>query len=32
MVELIIGGVFGLLIGICIFGIIDIEKQIKKIK
>jgi hypothetical protein len=32
MVELIIGGVFGLLIGICIFGIIDIEKQIRKIK
>jgi hypothetical protein len=32
MVEIIFGAIFGLLLGICIFGIIDIEKQIRKIK
>jgi hypothetical protein len=32
MGELIIGGIFGILLGICIFGVIDIEKQIRKIK
>jgi hypothetical protein len=31
MGEIIIGAIFGILIGICIFGIIDIEKQIRKI-
>jgi len=32
MGDIIVGAVFGLLIGICIFGIIDVEKQIRKIK
>jgi len=32
MGDLIIGGVLGLLLGICLLGIIDIEKQIRKIK
>jgi hypothetical protein len=32
MGELIIGGIFGILLGICIFGVIDIEKQIRKLK
>ena len=32
MGELIVGAVFGMLFGICIFGIIDVEKQIRKIK
>jgi hypothetical protein len=32
MGEIIIGAIFGILLGICIFGIIDIEKQIRKIK
>lgn len=32
MGEIIFGTVFGLLLGICIFGVIDIEKQIRKIK
>jgi len=32
MGEIIVGPIFGLLIGICIFGIIDVEKQIRKIK
>ena len=31
MVEIIIGAIFGMLMGICIFGIIDVEKQIQKI-
>jgi hypothetical protein len=31
MGEIIIGAIFGILLGICIFGIIDIEKQISKI-
>ena len=31
MGEIIIGAIFGILLGICIFGIIDIEKQIRKI-
>jgi len=32
MQDLIIGSIFGILIGICVFGIIDVEKQIRKIK
>jgi hypothetical protein len=32
MAEIIFGGIFGILLGICIFGIIDVEKQIRKIK
>jgi hypothetical protein len=32
MGEIIIGAIFGILLGICIFGVIDIEKQIRKIK
>jgi hypothetical protein len=32
MVDIIIGAIFGILLGICLFGIIDIEKQIRKIK
>ena len=32
MSEIIIGAIFGILLGICIFGVIDIEKQIRKLK
>jgi hypothetical protein len=32
MGEIIIGAIFGILLGICIFGVIDVEKQIRKIK
>jgi hypothetical protein len=30
MGEIMIGAIFGILLGICIFGVIDIEKQIRK--
>jgi hypothetical protein len=32
MTDIIIGGILGILVGICIFGVIDIENQIRKIK
>lgn len=32
MAEIIFGMFFGLLLGICIFGVIDIERQIRKLK
>jgi hypothetical protein len=32
METIIIGAVFGVLIGICIFGVLDVEKQIRKLK
>ena len=32
METIIIGAVFGLLLGICLFGVFDMEKQIKKLK
>jgi len=32
MTEAIISAAFGILLGICIFGVIDIEKQIRKLK
>jgi hypothetical protein len=32
MGEIIIGALFGILLGICIFGVIDVEKQIRKLK
>jgi len=32
MGDIIFGAIFGLLLGICIFGVIDIEKQIRKVK
>jgi hypothetical protein len=32
METIIIGAVFGLLLGICVFGMIDVERQIKKLK
>lgn len=31
MGEIIFGAIFGILLGICIFGIIDIETQIRKV-
>ena len=31
MGEIIIGALFGIMIGVCIFGIIDVERQIRKI-
>jgi len=32
MGEIIIGALFGILLGICILGVIDVEKQIRKLK
>jgi phosphatidylglycerophosphatase A len=32
METIIIGAVFGLLLGICLFGVFDMEKQIRKLK
>ena len=32
MAEIIVGAILGLLLGIVVFGIIDIEHQIRKIK
>ena len=32
MAEIIISAILSVLFGVCIFGIIDIEKQIRKIK
>ena len=32
METIIIGAIFGLLLGICVFGVFDMEKQIRKLK
>lgn len=32
METIIIGAVFCLLLGICVFGVFDMEKQIRKLK
>ena len=32
MAEIIFGAMFGIMLGVCIFGVIDIERQIRKIK
>jgi hypothetical protein len=32
MAELIVGAILGLLLGMVVFGIIDIERQIRKMK
>lgn len=32
MEDLIVGAILGILIGICIFGMIDVNNQIRKIK
>lgn len=30
MAEIIISAVLGILIGVCLFGVVDIERQIRK--
>ena len=32
MAEIIVGAILSVMIGICLFGIVDIERQIRKMK